>query len=48
MNTIPENLESLDKSKEIIVQCKSGKRSNKCLVDTPNIGQSSVHNKPIS
>ena len=29
MNTIPENLESLDKSKEIIVQCKSGIRSEK-------------------
>ena len=29
MNTIPENLESLDKSKEIIIQCKSGIRSEK-------------------
>jgi len=29
MNSIPENLESLDKSKEIIVQCKSGIRSEK-------------------
>ena len=29
MNTLPENLESLDKSKEIIVQCKSGIRSEK-------------------
>ena len=29
MNNIPENLESLDKSKEIIIQCKSGIRSEK-------------------
>ena len=29
MNTIPENLESIDKNKEVIVQCKSGVRSEK-------------------
>ena len=29
MNEIPERFDELDKNKEIIVQCKSGKRSAK-------------------
>ena len=29
MNEIPERLDELDQNKEIIVQCKSGKRSAK-------------------
>jgi len=29
MNNIPTNIDELDKNKEIIVQCKSGKRSAK-------------------
>ena len=29
MNTIPENIDKLDKDKEIVVLCKSGIRSEK-------------------
>ena len=44
MNQIPNNLESIDKNKEIIVQCKSGKRSAKVCEFLLNNNYNNVKN----
>ncbi len=44
MNTIPEGYTSLDKDKEIIVQCKSGVRSEKVCEFLLNNGFKNVKN----
>ena len=44
MNAIPNNLESIDKNKEIIVQCKIGQRSAKVCEFLINNNYSNVKN----
>ena len=44
MNNIPQQLDALDKNKEIVVQCKSGKRSAKVCEYLNNNKFSNVNN----
>ena len=44
MNEIPSRLDEIDKNKEIIVQCKSGKRSAKVCEFLMQNGYSNVKN----